>query len=80
MSALGPPLQQSVQRLIVDASLLTTKSENEVVKARVTNPILDNVQEVVILRSGTAKILNTFESVGIKLQTKQGVESKFIFA
>ena len=80
MSTLGPSLQQGMKWLVVSTPLLAKESEDKVMEAYVTNLVLDHVRKTVIPRAGTAEIPSTFESMGVKLQTKQGVESEFIFA
>ena len=75
MSTLGPSLQQSIEWLVISVPLLTREGENKIVKACVMNLSLVDIKEVVILISSSVEVSSTFESVGFKLQAKQGVES-----
>ena len=67
MGTLGPTLHESMQCLIVGASFLTRKSENEVCEACVSNPILDDLRKTVIPRPYSTEIPNTFKGLGIML-------------
>ena len=59
-----------MQRLIIGVPFLTGEIENEVCKARVSNPSLDDLRKAVILRPCSTEIFGTFEGVGIKLHIK----------
>ena len=59
---------KSMEWLIISVPFLAREGEDEVMEARVADPILNNIRKAIVPRSGTTEISNTFESVGIELQ------------
>ena len=70
VGTLRPSLYESMQRLVISTFLLARESKNEVMKANITYPALDHIRKTIIPGAGIAKIPNTFEGIGIELQTR----------
>ena len=65
-------LHQSMQWLIIRASLLTRERKNEALKSYVADAGSDQVREGVVPRPGPAEVPSTFEGVGVELRKEQG--------